>query len=108
MPSTPEPAEPAIPATAPLQGPDGALLYTGSDGRKYIVCGEPSQAGDPQLIEAFDTLRAGAAELDGVVEISRRWIEMAIGRGMSRQQAVRLLLDHLGRALSSGNQPEEP
>jgi hypothetical protein len=108
MSSTPEPADPATPATAPLLGPDGALLYTGSDGRRYIVCAEPSQAGDPQLIEAFDTLRAGAAELDEVVEISRGWIEMAIQRGMSRQQAVRLLLDRLGRALGGGTQSEEP
>ncbi len=89
----------AIPATAPLLGPEGSLLYTGSDGRQYIVCGDPSQAGDQELLEAFHALRSGATELDALIEAVRGWVEAATRQGLSPKAARRTLLWRLQQSL---------
>ncbi len=92
--------QPAIPATAPLQGPSGSLLYTGSDGRQYIVCGDPGAEGEEELLEAFHALRSGAAQLEELVAAARHWVEAAGARGLSPRAARRTLLWRLRQALS--------
>ncbi|MCP9914890.1 hypothetical protein [Cyanobium sp. ATX 6F1] len=96
-----------LPATAPLLGPDGALIYTTSDGRQVIVCDDPSLAGRPELIEAFQALRAGAPELEAVGQAAERWIAVAERYGVNRELALALLLERLsGHAAQGGG--EEP
>ncbi len=89
----------AVPATAPLLGPEGSLLYTGSDGRQYIVCGDPSQAEDQELTAAFQALRAGAHELDDLIGAARDWVVAARDAGLSAPAARRTLLGRLREAL---------
>lgn len=94
---------PAIPATAPLQGPSGSLLYTGSDGRQYIVCSDPGADGEDELLEAFHTLRSGGAQLEELVAAARHWVEAAGARGLSPHAARRTLLWRLGQALGESD-----
>jgi hypothetical protein len=84
-----------LPATAPLLGPDGALIYTTSDGRQVIVCDDPSLVGRPELMEAFQALRAGAPELEEVGRAAERWIAVAERYGVSRELGLALLLERL-------------
>ena len=98
---------PAIPATAPLLGPDGTLLYTGSDGMQYIVCGEPDAAERARLLGAFEALRAGAGPLDELIKTSRTWRDAACARGLSREQATEVLLGRLRQALNDSPDPND-
>jgi hypothetical protein len=98
-----------IPATAPLRGPEGSLLYTGSDGCQYIIRGEASGPdGDRSLLEAFEALRAGAPQLKTLIEAGREWIEHAMRRGVPRERAARLLIEQLTQALGSIQEPGDP
>lgn len=98
---------PAIPATAPLLGPDGTLLYTGSDGMQYIVCGDPDAAERARLLGAFEALRAGAGPLEELIKASRAWRDAACGRGLSQEQATEVLLGRLRQALGDGADPAD-
>jgi hypothetical protein len=98
---------PAIPATAPLLGPDGTLLYTGSDGMQYIVCGDPDAAERARLLGAFEALRAGAGPLEELIQASRAWRDAACGRGLSQEQATEVLLGRLRQALGDGADPAD-
>lgn len=98
---------PAIPATAPLLGPDGTLLYTGSDGMQYIVCGDPDAAERARLLGAFEALRAGAGPLEELIQASRSWRDAACGRGLSQEQATEVLLGRLRQALGDGADPAD-
>jgi hypothetical protein len=84
-----------LPATAPLLGPDGSLIYTTSDGRQVIVCDDPSLAQRPELLEAFPALRAGAQELDQAGRAAEEWITVAARCGVPRELALRLLVTRL-------------
>ncbi|MCP9848756.1 hypothetical protein [Cyanobium sp. Morenito 9A2] len=86
-----------LPATAPLLGPNGALIYTTSDGRQVIVCDDPSLARRPELLEAFQALRAGAPELKEVERAAERWIEVAERCGLQRELALALVIERLKR-----------
>jgi hypothetical protein len=84
-----------LPATAPLLGPDGTLIYTTSDGRQVIVCDDPSLAGTPELVEAFQALRAGAPELEVARQAAEEWLSVVARFGLSRELSLRLLMAHL-------------
>lgn len=91
-----------LPATAPLLGPDGSLIYTTSDGRQVIVCDDPSLAGTPELVEAFQALRAGAPELEVARQAVEAWISVVARFGLSRELSLRLLMANL-RLRSDGS-----
>jgi len=95
---------PSTPATAPLRGPRGSLLYSGSDGIQYIVDGGPAGPSDAPLPQAFQALRAGAAELEAITVLCRAWVEAASAQGLNRQQAAAVLLGQLGQALEVGEE----
>jgi hypothetical protein len=99
---------PATPATAPLRGPRGSLLYGGSDGNQYIVDGGPASPRDAPLPEAFQALRAGAPQLEALSAGCRAWVEGACGQGLSRQQAGALLVGQLAQALEVGDHDQPP
>jgi hypothetical protein len=88
-----------VPATAPLRGPEGSLLYTGSDGRQYIVCGDPSQALDQDLMASFQALRSGAPGLEALIQAAQDWVKEASEQGLSPEVARRTLLSRLRQAL---------
>jgi hypothetical protein len=88
-----------VPATAPLRGPGGSLLYTGSDGRQYIVCGDPSQALDQDLMAAFQALRSGATGLEALIHAAQAWVEEASEQGLPVEVARSTLLSRLRQAL---------
>ncbi|MCP9884557.1 hypothetical protein KBY97_05385 [Synechococcus sp. ATX 2A4] len=98
---------PPIPATAPLLGPDGTLLYTGSDGMQYIVCGEPDAEERARLLGAFEALRSGAGPLEELIKTSRAWRDAACTRGLSPKQATEVLLGRLRQALSDSPDPSD-
>jgi hypothetical protein len=93
---------PTTPATAPLRGPRGSLLYSGSDGNQYIVDGGLADPRDAPLPEAFQVLRAGAPQLEALTAGCRAWVDAASGQGLSRQQAASVLLGQLAQALEVG------
>lgn len=96
---------PAIPATAPLRGPGGSLIYSGSDGRQYIVS---DTAGGPEQLElarAFDALRGEAAGLQALIHSCRQWVEAATAHGLSPSEATTVLIGQLGQALENGDDP---
>jgi len=99
---------PSTPATAPIRGPRGSLLYCGSDGNQYIVHGGPAGPRDAPLPEAFQALRAGAPQLEALTEDCRAWVEAASSQGLS--QAGALLLGQLAQSLEVGadDQPLSP
>jgi hypothetical protein len=101
---------PSTPATAPLRGPRGSLLYCGSDGNQYIVDGGPAGPRDAPLPEAFQALRAGAPQLEALTAACRAWVEAVSGQGLSQQQAAALLLEQLAQSLEvgDGDQPPTP
>ncbi|MCT0198719.1 hypothetical protein KQ313_03335 [Synechococcus sp. CS-1325] len=99
---TPDPA--CLPATAPLRGPRGSLLYSGSDGNQYIVAGGPAHPGDAPLAQAFQALRAGAPELDLLSHRCRQWVEAAGSHGLTQPQAAAVLLGQLALALDLGEE----
>ncbi len=88
-----------VPATAPLRGPEGSLLYTGIDGRQYIVCGDPAQALDQELMASFQALRSGAQGLEALIRGAQDWVEHASDQGLSPEVARRTLLSRLRQAL---------
>ncbi|NQV10440.1 MAG: hypothetical protein HQ527_04635 [Cyanobacteria bacterium] len=96
---------PAIPATAPLRGPAGSLIYSGSDGRQYIVSGMAEGPGQLELTKAFDALRGEAAGLRDLINRCQQWVEAASAHGLSRPEAASVLLGQLAQALENGDEP---
>ncbi|MBC1261422.1 hypothetical protein FQK07_09100 [Synechococcus sp. BSF8S] len=88
-----------VPATAPLRGPEGSLLYTGCDGRQYIVCSDPSQAMDQDLMATFQALRSGAPGLEALIQAARDWVAEASDQGLPPAVARRTLLSRLKQSL---------
>lgn len=101
------PDQPTTPATAPLRGPRGSLLYCGSDGNQYIVAGRPAGPRDVPLPLAFQALRSGSVQLEQLTAACRTWVEAAGSQGLNRQQAAAVLLGQLASALEIG-EAEEP
>ena len=102
--SEPSPDPISLPATAPLRGPRGSLLYSSSDGSQYIIAGGPAQPGDAPLVQSFQALRAGAAELDVLRSQCRTWVEGASRHGLTHEQAAAVLLGQLALALDLGEE----
>ena len=104
------PDQPTTPATAPLRGPRGSLLYCGSDGIQYIVAGSLAGPTDVPLPLAFQALRSGSAQLEQLTAACRSWVEAAGSQGLNRRQAATVLLGQLASALDIGeaDEPQAP
>ena len=97
--------QPITPLTGPVLDADGRLTYVGVDGRRYVVV-ESLDLDPASSIELMEELRQSSPLFQQIELLSEDWLNRVCEAGLSRDEALSLLLATLETALE-GDEGQE-